>query len=177
MAGLLSFLGRFAHRYSARLPVVRPSAICWARARLMPSSAATCAWLMPAARSSWTAPAYAGVSVWPGRATDSWGDALCAPTFAGPSWLSRSPHWYDDGGYLPPGLSLVANGTGSPEAVFTATQWDDIRAARGAGRPITINVESTTVLDGLELKGMGDKRIEFHDGEAARSLNNGRIVI
>ncbi len=100
-----------------------------------------------------------------------------SPSAAYGKWLSRMPHWYDDGGYLPPGLSLVANGTGSPEAVFTATQWDDIRAARGAGRPITINVESTTVLDGQELKGMVDKRIEFHDGEAARQLNNGRIVI
>ncbi|GAA5215913.1 transposase [Streptomyces thinghirensis] len=27
---------------------------------------------------------YAVVSVWPGRATESWGDALCAPTFAVP---------------------------------------------------------------------------------------------
>ncbi|AYN42482.1 hypothetical protein D9753_30405 [Streptomyces dangxiongensis] len=100
-----------------------------------------------------------------------------SPSAAYGRWLNRHPHWYDDGGYLPPGLSLVANGTGSPEPVFTSTQWDDIRAARGAGRPVTINVESTTVLDGQELSGMVDKRIEFYDGEVATSLNNGRIVI
>ncbi|MEV6806713.1 peptidoglycan DD-metalloendopeptidase family protein [Streptomyces sp. NPDC051132] len=100
-----------------------------------------------------------------------------APSVAYGKWLSRMPHWYDQGGYLPTGLSLVANGTGSPEPVFTGSQWADIRAARGAGRPITINVESTTVLDGQELKGMVDKRIEFYDGQVATSLNNGRIVI
>ncbi|WP_229887742.1 hypothetical protein [Streptomyces olivaceoviridis] len=100
-----------------------------------------------------------------------------SPSAAYGKWLSRFPHWYDDGGYLPPGLSLVANGTGSPEPVFTSTQWDDIRAARGAGRPITINVESTTVLDGQELKGMVDKRIEMYDGQVATDLNNGRWVI
>jgi len=36
------------------------------------------------------------------------------------AWLSRSPHWYDQGGYLPTGLSLAYNGTGQPEPVGVA---------------------------------------------------------
>ncbi len=32
-------------------------------------------------------------------------------------------HWYDDGGYLPPGLSLAYNGTSRPEPVLTPPQW------------------------------------------------------
>ncbi|MDX3179235.1 M23 family metallopeptidase, partial [Streptomyces scabiei] len=56
-----------------------------------------------------------------------------SPAAAYSKWLARSPHWYDDGGYLPPGLSLVANGTGKPEPVFTSGQWDTLRASAGGG--------------------------------------------
>ncbi|MER7331660.1 MULTISPECIES: hypothetical protein [unclassified Micromonospora] len=38
-------------------------------------------------------------------------------------------HWaYDEGGYLPPGVSTVFNGTGKPEPVFTDGQWADLSA-------------------------------------------------
>lgn len=42
-------------------------------------------------------------------------------------------HWaYDQGGYLPPGVSTVYNGTGKPEPVFTDGQFENIAAlARG----------------------------------------------
>jgi len=44
------------------------------------------------------------------------------------------PTLYDQGGYLPPGLSVVANGTGRPEPVFTDAQWQQLRehTTRGA---------------------------------------------
>ncbi|TGB13840.1 peptidoglycan DD-metalloendopeptidase family protein [Streptomyces sp. MZ04] len=45
-----------------------------------------------------------------------------SPSRAYSKWLSRSPHWYDQGGYLEPGLNLAYNGTGRPEPVFTSTQ-------------------------------------------------------
>ncbi|GAA1888444.1 hypothetical protein GCM10009837_07880 [Streptomyces durmitorensis] len=45
-----------------------------------------------------------------------------SPSRAYSKWLSRSPHWYDEGGYLQPGLNLAYNGTGRPEPVFTGTQ-------------------------------------------------------
>ncbi|MEV6777004.1 hypothetical protein [Streptomyces syringium] len=41
------------------------------------------------------------------------------------------PGGYDSGGYLPPGLSLVYNGLGRPEPVFTPTQWDMIAESKG----------------------------------------------
>lgn len=41
--------------------------------------------------------------------------------------------WYDNGGWLMPGQTLATNGTGQPEAVLTAGQWDAIRAALTSG--------------------------------------------
>lgn len=44
-------------------------------------------------------------------------------------WNSRSPHWYDEGGYLMPGVTKAQNDTGKPEPVFTAEQWQLLRKA------------------------------------------------
>lgn len=44
------------------------------------------------------------------------------PLIAWNTWQKRQPHWYDDGGYLQPGLNLAYNGTGRPEPVFTSQQ-------------------------------------------------------
>ena len=41
------------------------------------------------------------------------------------------PLWYDSGGYLPPGLSLVANGTGRYETVRTHEQEQALRSSMG----------------------------------------------
>ncbi|MFH9988906.1 transglycosylase SLT domain-containing protein [Streptomyces luteogriseus] len=84
------------------------------------------------------------------------------------------PTWYDSGGYLEPGLNLVANGTGKPEPVFTSQQWATLTGSKGSGQPITVNVESRTYLDGREVGGVIDERINIYDGEVARGLNNGR---
>lgn len=54
-------------------------------------------------------------------------------------WLSREPHWYDQGGYLPPGDTLVRNKTGKPEPVLTPDQWQTLRA-----QPIPQPVSRTT---------------------------------
>ena len=40
---------------------------------------------------------------------------------------------YDQGGYLPPGLTSVVNLTGRPEPVFTADQWDNMDGGAGRG--------------------------------------------
>lgn len=47
--------------------------------------------------------------------------------------LSNNPHWYDTGGWMPPGLSLSLNGTGRPEPVFTGRQWDMLSSAVAGG--------------------------------------------
>ncbi|MER6343754.1 peptidoglycan DD-metalloendopeptidase family protein [Streptomyces sp. NPDC001595] len=90
--------------------------------------------------------------------------------------IDPMPFLYDDGGYLQPGMNLVANGTGKPEPVLTSAQWAEIRAAKSGGGPVTVNVESKTYLDGREVGGFVDQRIEVYDAESARSLDNGRWV-
>ncbi|MGW3989086.1 aggregation-promoting factor C-terminal-like domain-containing protein [Streptomyces sp. NPDC004830] len=97
-----------------------------------------------------------------------------SPARAYQKWLSRSPHWYDDGGYLEPGLNLVANGTGRPEPVFTSGQWADIRASKGGGSDRPIIVENHTYLGTREITDVVDHRINIYDGEVARDLDNGR---
>ncbi|MFE2883177.1 peptidoglycan DD-metalloendopeptidase family protein [Streptomyces sp. NPDC059272] len=99
-----------------------------------------------------------------------------SPAAAYSKWLSRSPHWYDNGGMLPTGLSLVANGTGSPEPVFTGSQWSDIRAAKSGGGTHNINVVTHTYLDGREVGGIIDQKIEAHDADTGRALYTGRYV-
>lgn len=52
----------------------------------------------------------------------NWGLNYIANRYGSPSaafsaWLSRSPHWYDSGGVLKPGLTLAMNGTGHDEYV------------------------------------------------------------
>lgn len=90
--------------------------------------------------------------------------------------VNPEAYLFDDGGFLPPGISLVANGTGKPEPIMTAQQWADIRALKSGGPNVQVDVYSTTVLDGQELKGVVDTRIEMHSDGAARDLNNGRWV-
>jgi hypothetical protein len=53
-----------------------------------------------------------------------WGESYIDPVYGSPrnawnAWLSRSPHWYDQGGWLPPGLSLAMNSTGRPERILS----------------------------------------------------------
>jgi len=56
------------------------------------------------------------------------------PSNAWAQWLSRSPHWYDTGGWLDTGETLVRNDTGRPEAVLTNRQWGVAeRALTGSG--------------------------------------------
>ena len=45
---------------------------------------------------------------------------------------------YDNGGYLPPGITQVVNMTGKPEPVFTASQFDGMKGG-GSGRPALID--------------------------------------
>ncbi|MBQ1047849.1 hypothetical protein KBX50_05170 [Micromonospora sp. C51] len=48
--------------------------------------------------------------------------------YRGVPGVSPHIHWaYDAGGFLPPGVSTVFNGTGRPEPVLTDAQWADIR--------------------------------------------------
>jgi len=98
-----------------------------------------------------------------------------SPAAAYQKWLSRSPHWYDDGGLIPPGLSLVANGTGKPEPVFTDGQWSDIRAAKSGGTA-TLQADVRVFVGDRELTDIVRTEIDVYDSDAATALNNGRWV-
>jgi hypothetical protein len=97
------------------------------------------------------------------------------PAAAYQKWMARSPHWYDDGGYLQPGLSLVANGTGRPEPVFTGSQWSDIRAAKSTG-PTTLHADVRVFVGDREITDIVDTRIEMREASTAADINNGRWV-
>lgn len=64
------------------------------------------------------------------------------PSTAWADWQNRSPHWYDNGGWLPPGLSLAMNGTGKPERIRTAGQ----EAALGGGATINLTIVNKGVI-------------------------------
>jgi hypothetical protein len=98
-----------------------------------------------------------------------------SPSAAYSTWLSRSPHWYDEGGLLPPGLSLVANGTGSPEPVFTGSQWADIREAKSGGTT-TVHADVRVFVGDREITDIVRTEINTYDSEIATDLNNGRYV-
>ena len=54
---------------------------------------------------------------------------------------TRSYSFFDQGGYLQPGLTLAYNATGKPEPVFTNTQWDKLNATSALPDEITLNVD------------------------------------
>lgn len=98
------------------------------------------------------------------------------PARAWAKWQQRSPHWYDDGGYLQPGMTMVANGTGKPEPVFTAQQWDTLKANVGGGGTPNITVENHTYIGDRELTEFVDHRYVVHEQATARAINDGRWV-
>jgi hypothetical protein len=76
-------------------------------------------------------------------------------------------HWYDDGGYLPPGISLAYNGTGHPEPVLSANQWDNLAAGGGSGGQFTGELH----LDGGQFLGLVRGEIRAANDTTALSLS------
>ncbi|WP_405620237.1 peptidoglycan DD-metalloendopeptidase family protein [Streptomyces sp. NBC_00076] len=96
-----------------------------------------------------------------------------SPSAAYSKWMARSPHWYDDGGYLQPGLNLVANGTGKPEPVFTSGQWSDIRTSKGSGST-QVQADVRVYVGDREITDIVRTEINTYDSETATDLDNGR---
>ncbi|MFD9069141.1 aggregation-promoting factor C-terminal-like domain-containing protein [Streptomyces lasiicapitis] len=97
-----------------------------------------------------------------------------SPARAYAKWLARSPHWYDQGGYLPPGLSLAYNGTGRPEPVFTSQQANAL--ARVASQPVASGgaFEGDLYLDSGQFLGHVRGEVQQQFGELAGALRSGR---
>lgn len=72
-------------------------------------------------------------------------DRYGTPAEAWGKWQARSPHWYDSGGWLPTGLSMVMNGTGRPERVRNARQ-EAALGSGGSGTTINLTVVNKGVI-------------------------------
>jgi hypothetical protein len=66
-------------------------------------------------------------------------DVYGNPSVAYSRWLGRSPHWYDQGGWLQPGMTLAYNGTGRAERVIGPRQ-------SGGDTHIHVHVENRGVI-------------------------------
>ncbi|MFE6493416.1 hypothetical protein [Streptomyces sp. NPDC057748] len=100
-----------------------------------------------------------------------------SPAAAYSKWLSRSPHWYDNGGYLPEGLSLVANGTGKPEPVFTSSQWDTLRANAGrGGGATTVHADVKVYVGDREITDIVRTEVVAREEQTAAAITTGRWV-
>jgi len=62
-----------------------------------------------------------------------------SPSRALAAWKGRSPHWYDEGGKVPMGRSVVQNDTGKPEALLTGEQWDLVGSLLSKEQGKTLN--------------------------------------
>lgn len=80
---------------------------------------------------------------------------------------------YDNGGWLPPGFSLVENRTGRPEPILTGSQWDDIGRLADNGRGISGPVRLVVGRREFEayLEEVADGRIE----EATAGVSDGAL--
>ncbi|NED75413.1 hypothetical protein G3I51_24425 [Streptomyces sp. SID9944] len=89
--------------------------------------------------------------------------------------LSRAydrPGGYDSGGWMPPGMNLMYNGLGQPEAVLTPGQWNAIHGAAtrggdGAQQPVVVELHADE--DGLGR--FVDVRIHEHDQHLVQVIN------
>jgi hypothetical protein len=76
-------------------------------------------------------------------------DRYQTPYNALSKWMSRSPHWYDQGGMMEPGVSFAGNATGRPERVLAARDTENFGflvaaleqiLANKNQEPVTVNV-------------------------------------
>lgn len=81
---------------------------------------------------------------------------------------------YDQGGFLPPGDHAVYNHTGQPEPVFTAGQWDVLKANLGArGGPTSVNADVRVFVGDREITDIVRTEITTYDADMARGIDDG----
>lgn len=94
-----------------------------------------------------------------------------SPSAAWKLWNSRNPHWYEQGGWLPEGLTLTANGTGGPEPILAREQWADAHDAikivqrqaeepgnRGHGTQVNYHIQTARVEDAFLAAQQAERR-------------------
>jgi Transglycosylase SLT domain len=88
--------------------------------------------------------------------------AYGSPSNAYAKWLGRSPHWYDNGGWLQPGYTLAYNGTGQAERVLSPDEM------AGGGTTVRVFIGDT------ELKGIIRTEVDKGMTSAVRAASNRR---
>jgi hypothetical protein len=72
--------------------------------------------------------------------------ATAATREASANAIAKAMGWkFDDGGWMPPGLSLTLNSTGRPEPVFSPQQWDTLSRSVAGGDGGTVRLHPKTV--------------------------------
>ena len=101
---------------------------------------------------------------------DRYGDPTAARRF----WEANQ--WYDQGGYLKPGVTQVRNDTGKPEPVFTHDQWQVLKQSvlsneqwAAVAKPMVDELEKFA--NGIRVKQV-DKPVEIDDPKAKGSKAN-----
>lgn len=74
-----------------------------------------------------------------------------------PMWAG-GPTLYDNGGLLPPGVSLVQNKTRRPEPILTGAQWDAVIGGRGGD--IHVTIEAAPGMDEEQLANRVIRKLE-----------------
>ncbi|MFJ2417264.1 hypothetical protein [Streptomyces brevispora] len=111
-----------------------------------------------------------------GKAARGWNDGLFTDHY-GFKPAIKPANLYDNGGYLMPGMNLVANGTGKPEPVLTSRQWDDIRAARSTGSAApNFIIENQVFVGNREITDIVDHRITVRDAATGLAIETGRYI-
>ncbi|MFF7577538.1 hypothetical protein ACFZBE_21550 [Streptomyces sp. NPDC008061] len=86
---------------------------------------------------------------------------------------------YDSGGYIPPGLNLVNNGTGRPEPVFTTAQANALTSGAAAGGALSLNGQQLQLVldDGKKftahIETLADGRVQASNNQLMQVLNAG----
>ncbi len=71
-------------------------------------------------------------------------------------------HGYDQGGWLPPGMTMAYNGTGQAERVLTAPQYQALSSAAASnGAPISVNVYPRAEHSEADIADMVSRRLSF----------------
>jgi SLT domain-containing protein len=82
---------------------------------------------------------------------------------------------YDDGGYLPTGdFGGVFNHSGKPEPVFSASQWDILKANIGTGGGANVLADVRVFVGSREITDIVRTEITTYDANEARGLDTGR---
>lgn len=73
-------------------------------------------------------------------------------------------------------MTMVANGTGKPEPVFTSSQWDTLKANVGGGGASASHFDVTVKIGDRDITEIVDVQVSKREAATAASINSGRWV-